>query len=163
MEIRVAGRRHATLAPQADVLFVRTASLICAIPLAHVAETMRPLPMEPAAGAPPFVLGLSVIRGQPVPVVDLGSLLGDHAARPARWVTLRVGARRVALAVDAVVGAHHLGSATLEELPPLLRDAHSGRVESLGALDSQLLLVLRTTRLLPEDLWDSPVPKETSP
>ena len=52
------------------VLVVMVGARACAIPLDHVAETMRPLPIEPVAGTPGFVRGVSVIRGAPTPVVD---------------------------------------------------------------------------------------------
>ena len=49
---------------------------LCALPVGHVGETMRPLPVETLAGGPPFAPGVSVIRGQPTPVVDLAEVLG---------------------------------------------------------------------------------------
>jgi purine-binding chemotaxis protein CheW len=132
------------------VLIVRATTRLCALPLVHVIEIMRPLPMEPARQAPAYVRGLSIIRGQPVPVVDLGLLLGDgDGARTARFVALRVDDRYVALAVDAVIKVRELDAAALRDMPPLLKDG-LGAVETLGTLDAQLLLVLRAARLLPE-------------
>src|SRR5205809_310773 len=58
------------------VLIVAVRSGACALPLMHVIETMRPLPIEPMACALSFVRGISIIRGAPTPVVDLGALLG---------------------------------------------------------------------------------------
>ena len=86
-------------------LLVRAGPRICALSLADVVETMRPGPIEPLAGAPEVVRGLAVIRGAPVPVVDLASLLGDgeHSV-PTRFVTVRTGERNVALLVDEVMG-----------------------------------------------------------
>lgn len=115
---------------------------------------MRPLPAEPLADMPPFVRGLAIIRGAAVPVVDLSSLLGDDdARRRGRYVTLRVGARRIALAVEAVIGIRDLDAVALEAMPPLLSAAQAERVSAMGALDGQLLLVLGTARLLSEAQW----------
>ncbi len=61
------------------VLVVMVGARACAFPLHHVAETMRPLPIEPVAGTPSFVRGVSVIRGMPTPVVDLKALLESSA------------------------------------------------------------------------------------
>src|SRR5688572_23698801 len=94
-------------------LLCRVRSATCALPLADVLECMRPLPLESLAGAPPFVLGAALIRGLPVAVLDLGALLAGTPARAERWVTLRVGERSVALAVDAVVGIQPLEGAEL--------------------------------------------------
>jgi purine-binding chemotaxis protein CheW len=123
-----------------------------ALPMEHVVETMRPLPLTPVATAGPGVLGVSVIRGEPLPVVDLGGLLSsqgaDERAKPSRYVSIRVGSRRVALAVDAVIGVRELDATTLHETPPLLRSS-SATVTSLGALDRELIAVLDAGRLLP--------------
>src|ERR1039458_3558579 len=90
------------------MLLCRVHGRRCALPLEHVVETMRPLPIGPLAGAPPGVSGLAVIRGAPVPVVDLSRLfssdVGYIEVAPTRFVTVRVGQRVVALAVDRVEG-----------------------------------------------------------
>jgi len=51
------------------------------------------------------------------------------------------------------MGVQALRSVSLEELPALLREAKSEVVETLGALDAKLLLVLKTARLVPGSLW----------
>lgn len=136
------------------LLICRIGSRLCGIPLECVLETMRPLPVEPLGNAPAFVNGLSLIRGRPTPVIDAPRLLGaatDQKAR-GRYVTLRLGARCAALAVDAVLGVRQVDLAELDELPALLRD-HNQSVTALGALDHQLFLVLERTRLVPEAVW----------
>lgn len=138
---------------QALALFCRVGARLCALPLEHVIETMRPLPIEPLAGTPPFVHGLSIIRGVPVPVLHIGQLLSGEGTFPGRFVTVKLRKRCVALAVDGVLSVNPLPTASLNELPPLLRDAGSEAVSAIGALDAELLLVLRTARLIPEDLW----------
>jgi purine-binding chemotaxis protein CheW len=135
-------------------LLVVAGSRTCAIPIAYVVETMRPLPVEAIAGAPSFLLGLSVIRGTPVPVVNVGVVMGGDGAQViSRFVALKLGERRVALAVAAVIGMRQLDPASMTEMPPLLRGARADVVEAIGVLDAQLLLVLGTGRLLSEELW----------
>jgi purine-binding chemotaxis protein CheW len=141
-------------ADQVRCLLVRVASLKCALPLPHVVETMRPLPVETLWGLPPFVVGLSVIRGASTPVVDLSALLGrPPSEKVTRFVTLRLADRRAALAVDEVLGTCDLAPEVLAELPPLLGEQAAERVEAIGVLDAQLLLVLRVSRLVPETVW----------
>jgi purine-binding chemotaxis protein CheW len=112
---------------------------------------MRPLPIEPLASAPAFVLGVAIVRGEPVPVVDVGALLGSsEATRPTRFVTLSIDGRSVALALEGVVGVRALPLEAMGALPPLLRDVHGDAVAALGTLDSKLLLTLRAARLVPE-------------
>ena len=138
------------------VLIVRTGTRRCALRATHVIEIMRPLPMEPFANSPGFVLGLAVIRGVPVPVVDLAGLLGgaesEGAGGISRFVSLRVDKRCVALAVEEVIDLRTLYASRLEELPPLLADK-SGAMHAIGILDAQLLLLLGTARMIPEGTW----------
>jgi len=124
---------------------------------------MRPLPVESISGTPPFVIGLAVIRGAAVPVIDVAVLLGGTRSVPTRFVTFKVGERRAALVVDAVVGVRSLEKETLRDLPPLLQDAGGGAVESIGTFDAEILIVLRAIRLVPETVWasleqDGPLP-----
>jgi purine-binding chemotaxis protein CheW len=134
-------------------LLIRVAAHTCALQLSNVIEVMRPLPAEALAGAPEMVLGLSVIRGRPVPVVALGALFdaGDSPAK--RLVVVRTGDKQVALAVDAVLGVGEFTSSTLSGMPPLLRNATAGVVDTIGTLDSDLLFVLNTAGIVPDELW----------
>lgn len=129
---------------------------LCALPLECVTETMRPLPVTPLAGMPAFIRGMSVIRGHAIPVVDAGALLGSgEASVPGRFVTLKVDGRQVALAVEQVVGIRGLAADSLHDLPLLLSEASSYLVESIGMLDTEFLLVLRTARIIPDSVWTS--------
>jgi purine-binding chemotaxis protein CheW len=114
---------------------------------------MRPLPVEPLAGAPPFVLGLSIIRAIPVPVVDAAALLGETGSRPTRFVTVKAGAHRVAISVAEIVGLRAIGPETLHALPPLLREAGETVVASIRALDHELLVVLQSARLVSDEVF----------
>jgi purine-binding chemotaxis protein CheW len=132
------------------------AALVCvvgttrvALPLAHVIEVMRPLPIEPiGAASARGVLGVSMIRGAPTVVVDATVVIGQAAAAPERFVTLRTGDRIVALAVQDVIGVEAL--AAPHALPPLLRDADADVLAQIAARDTTLLAVLETSHLLPE-------------
>ena len=126
---------------------------------------MRPLPIEPIAGTPGFVRGVSVIRGLPTPVVDLKALLesSDNSPSYGRFVTLKYDARRVVIGVDSVVGLRNLDSAQLGELPPLLRDVTADLIESFGTLDAQLLLVLHAARIVPDEVWATLAAAELAP
>ena len=117
---------------------------------------MRPLPVERLARMPSFVLGLSVVRGTPAPVIDAAGMLGAlDAAPPGRFVAMRIGDRVAVLAVSAVLGVRYLSRDSLGDLPALMGDASVEVVETIGTLDSALLLVLRSGRIVPPGVWDA--------
>jgi purine-binding chemotaxis protein CheW len=126
---------------------------------------MRPLPIEPVAGTPGFVRGVSVIRGIPTPVVDLKALLdnSENSSSYGRFVTLKLDARQVVIGVDSVVGIKNLDSVQLGELPPLLRDVTAELIESFGTRDAQLLLVLRASHIVPDEVWTTLAAAQTAP
>jgi purine-binding chemotaxis protein CheW len=134
-----------------SLLVVDAGGCRAGIPLACVRETMRALPITAVAGTPHFVLGLSIIRGATVPVVDLGAVLGarEEPRRIGRVVTLEVDGRAVALAVERVIGVSELDARSFERMPQLLSRAAHESVSALALHDSTLLLVLEAARLVP--------------
>lgn len=138
------------------VLLARLGSRLCALPLASVVECMRPLPTEPLPGMPPFLLGMSIIRGVPVPVVDLNVLIGLQSEIPcSRFVLLRLEARRVAVAVTSVVGVCRFENEVMLNLPPLLQEINAESVTAIGVRDAQFLFVLQLGRVVTAELMES--------
>lgn len=129
-------------------LIVQAGALRCALPLAHVREVMRPLPVKTAAGLASGVLGASVIRGVPLPVLSLAHLLHQPQVEPARFVVLRTPGRDCVLAVDAVHSIDHLPADTWQQLPSLLRRVESA--EQIGAEDQDLIVSLSMARIVSE-------------
>lgn len=142
----------------AMVLLCHVGDLLCALPVEHVVETLRPLPLEPL-GTSELVRGVAIVRGTPVPVIDAGVALGRPRLTAARrWIVLRLDVRRAAMAVDEVVGVSKVTNASFAALDPLLagRDhgsaAHgttAASIQSLAAIDQALMVVLRAARLVP--------------
>ncbi len=141
---------------RAAAVLVRARAWVCALSAEFVIETMRPLPIEPVAGAPTFVLGMSIVRGEVTPVVALGILLGAiERTPPRRFVLVRVGARRAVLAVDEVLGVEMLASRSLDASPGLLSEVLPRDVARIGVLDRSVLVMLEAGRLLSEDTWQA--------
>ena len=153
---RSASTDRAFLGQRQAVVLCQVGAVVCALPLEHVSETLRPLPVEALSGTAAFIDGVSLIRGVPVPIVDLARLLGNVSAEPrTRLVVVKVGERRAALAVARVIGVRSLESAAVLDLPPLLGGASSEVIRTIGSLDARLLFVLETSRMLPESSWVS--------
>lgn len=145
--------------PAADgataTLVVRAGERLAAVPLAAVSETMRPLPVQRLPGTSRFVRGVSVVRAEPVPVLDLGALLGGTGEdRVGRFVTLRsADGRAFALAVGDVVGIRQLPQQVLRELSPVLGTESKEVAGAMAVLDEELVVLLRAAVLVPADVW----------
>lgn len=123
----------------------------CALPSASVIETFRPLQVRPVADAPPAVLGLAVVRGEPAPVVDLAALIGAPPAPCRRWISLRVADRVVVLAVTEVHGLIRLPETGRTDLPPLLQSARTELIAQMASRDGALIALLEPARLVDHD------------
>lgn len=132
------------------MLSVHAGGRHCGLPLREVVEVLRPLPLQPEPGAPAWMLGRTIIRGESAPVIDLSALLKAPRARCRRFVSLRAGTQAIALAVERVDGVATLLEETLLGLPALLPPSELDGIEGLRAGDRELLAMLGSARLLPE-------------
>lgn len=132
-------------------LLAQAGSHLCAIPVADVVETMRPLPVERLPGMPAELLGLSFVRGAAVPVVDLARVLaeGGDAHAISRYVLVRGRDRRFALAVAAVPGIDALDDAELDAGAALAAEIAAPCVAAITRRGARSLVVLDVARLLP--------------
>jgi purine-binding chemotaxis protein CheW len=118
-------------------------------------ETMRPLPVETFTRAPDHVAGLSIIRGQPTPVVSMRSVMGEASQAPGRYVTVKIADRVVALAFDAVLGVHGLSHQRAIDLPPLLSGIAGDAIRQIGSKDEALFLFLEAGLIFPPGLIET--------
>ncbi len=138
------------------LLLFRAATKLCALPLCHVVEILRPLPIEQLPDMPAFVAGASLIRGLPTPIVDAGVLLdGARLDRPARLVSVRTPSGRVAgLLASEVLGIRDDTQLDATGMPPLLSGSPREFIATLARLDEEFLAILDSGRLVPEPIWE---------
>jgi purine-binding chemotaxis protein CheW len=137
------------------VLIAQVGTLACAIPVEHVIETMRPLPVEPLGHGAAYVRGVAVIRGEPTIVIDAAVLFGQgvkaSAGARSRFVVVRAATKAAALLVDSVDEVRAIAQAELGALPALARTASSDVIAAIAAVDSKLVVVLEATKLMPSE------------
>lgn len=136
-------------------LIVTAGALRCALPLSVVREVMRPQPVKAAAGLAPSVLGASVIRGLPLPVVSLCRLLHQPEAEETRFVVVRTPGRDCVLAVGAIQSISSVDPGAWQKMPNLLRRIESA--EAISVDDQDLMVSLSMARLIAE------LPEEPNP
>jgi purine-binding chemotaxis protein CheW len=137
----------------ARLLIVRAGTRLSALPLSAVAETMRPLPVRSVSGAPSGLMGVARIRGEILPVVDLAAVVeGIPGSNISRFIVVKAGEKRVALAVEQVVQVADERLFARHALPALLGAATAG-LAAIAEFEAELLLVLEASRLVPEAVW----------
>ncbi|GGM29897.1 chemotaxis protein CheW [Dactylosporangium sucinum] len=122
-------------------LIFSVGELLCALPLGDVVETIRPLPVQAVADSADALLGVAVIRGQAVPVLDTARLLGVPAPPAERFITTRAA---VAFATGPVLGVRDVASGAALPLTPALGAGAARVVTAVGVLDARPLLFVRS-------------------
>ncbi len=151
--------------PPADercVVF-RAGTLLAGLPLRDVVETLRPLPVRPLAGTQPFVRGLTILRGRPAPVVDVGLLLTAHEAPVQRYLAVGTARGPVALATGEVLGLRHPDGDTVQRNVALLGPAAARLVDAVGSLDGEPLFLLHSLAVVPDAVWAAVAAAEREP
>jgi purine-binding chemotaxis protein CheW len=105
----------------AEVLVVVVGARELAVPTAHVREVAALGSATPLPTGPALVVGLTQLRGQIVPLLDLAP--GGGAARTPKpndaLLVVELGAARAALLVDRVVGVRSGGELPLLDVARL--------------------------------------------
>jgi purine-binding chemotaxis protein CheW len=136
-------------------LVFRAGSLLCALRLDEVIETMRPLATHPMAATPAYVRGICIMRGMPTPVVDVARVLGGGEAEVARFVAVRTERGPVAFATGEVVGIRPAVADSGSGQAALLGSAPGGLVAGIGRIGTEPLLLLQSMRVVPDDVWEA--------
>ncbi|MFD0524727.1 chemotaxis protein CheW [Paractinoplanes durhamensis] len=136
-------------------LVFRAGPLLCALQLDEVIETMRPLETQPLAGTPPFVLGISVLRGVPTPVIDVSRLLRGDQGEPERYVAVQTERGAVALATGEIIGIRNVDTSATGGHPALLGGRSSRLVAGVGTIGAEPLLLLQSMRAVPDEVWEA--------
>ena len=122
---------------------VKVAGEAYAMPVEHVLEAAELGKVRAVPGARPELLGITSMRGQILPVVDLARLLGVHrAAPPGRLLVAEARDFRVGFAIDEVTGIGDLGQP--EELDD---DTGSGLLAGATLSDGELVGVVDVPRV----------------
>jgi len=138
------------------VLLVQAGTRNIAIPLGDIVETLRPLAVDPLQTSLGYLAGVSVVRGEPVPVVDLAALLQPGAkGGQGRWVVLKGKPSSVVLSVDRIVGLKRLDRAQMKEVPPLLREFHTDLARAIVLQDAHCTTLIDASRI-PERVPSAP-------
>jgi purine-binding chemotaxis protein CheW len=142
---------------QARWLRLRCGSQIYGLELLKIREVVLPAPLLPVRGASPCLAGLMNLRGQVVPVIDLGLQLGDTAVEdtPAtRIVVLEEHGDTLGLRVSTVEDVAVVSDAQIEGAhTSRLAPVGDHRIRGIARLGGAVMLLLDASRLLSMPLY----------
>ncbi|MFB1483139.1 chemotaxis protein CheW [Corallococcus sp. RDP092CA] len=134
---------------QREMVRFKAAGQAYALESRFILEVMRAPELTPLPGAPPLLRGLTLLRGEVLPVVELAPLFGRPASQGTGPV-LVVGAARAELGLrtDEVEEVTVLAGAELLPAPPSLEEEAGALVSGVGPDGT---LVLEGEALLADD------------
>jgi purine-binding chemotaxis protein CheW len=112
--------------------------------IGDVKESLALRPLTRVFLTPPWLAGIMNLRGEVVPVIDLGRFLDLGASTTAgddgRIVVAQRGVRRAGLLVDALAELRVVDLAALEPPPATLAPARANLLRGLARLDDGALV-----------------------
>jgi purine-binding chemotaxis protein CheW len=155
----VGGQQGGVLAPALDAgvaaLVFRAGPFYCALSLGEVIETMRPLATRPLVGTPPYVRGLTILRGAPAPVIDMTRLLTGVETTVNRYVAVRAGRGPIVCATGPVLGVRQVHVEPPEGPAALLSGVSRTLIAAVGTVGTEPLLLLHSIAAVPDEVWEA--------
>ena len=135
-------------------LLIRSGRLTCAIPASEVVRIVRGLTCHPVPVSDAHFLGLAQYGGDPLPVLDLHTLVEGQASGRRHHSTVILGRRRsrshllVGLAIDEALRVVSIGTEPST-------DQGDSLVGAVVEMEGEAVKVLRTELLLREEAQKS--------
>lgn len=145
-----------SVAPDGDVQIVvfAVAGELYAADIAVVHEIGPLQRITPVPGLPPYLRGVTNLRGRVIPVVDLRLRLGLAAGPPTaatRIAVVETAAGTVGMIVDGVVEVQRLAAGALEPPPTAVGEADDASVLGVARSQGRLVTLLDLERVLARD------------
>jgi len=145
---RLAARRAADLGKRVEYLAFGLAGEAYAVPIALVAEILKPLPITHVPRAPHVVVGLMTVRGRLITVIDLRRRLRlPETPIDPRILIADTGEEQIGLLVDEVMQVYRLAEAEIESAQVLGGDQQA-YLAGIGRPEGALLILLDLRPLL---------------
>jgi purine-binding chemotaxis protein CheW len=121
------------------------------VQIGKVQEIIRMQPITRVPNAPPFIEGVTNLRGRVIPVLDLRQRFGfaaGESTRRSRIVVAELGRHTVGMVVDGVSEVLMIPAGAVEPPSVLVTTADSEYLQGVAKLDERLVLLLDLDRVL---------------
>lgn len=100
---------------------------------------------------PPYVKGVTNLRGSVLPVLDLRirfALEAQEDTRQTRIMIVTMGSIKAGIIVDGVSEVLRVSEESIEPLPPMLNSVDSAFLKGIARLENRLIILLDLSRVL---------------
>jgi len=128
------------------------------VDIGSVREITRVVDITHIPEAPSFIQGVTNLRGQIIPVVDLAKQFGltpqEKLPESARIVVTEVGGQTVGMLVDEVPEVLKIPDENIEPTPELIQtEVRKDYIKGVGKLENRLIVLLDLEKVLaPQEL-----------
>jgi purine-binding chemotaxis protein CheW len=101
--------------------------------------------------APPFMEGITNLRGSVLPIIDLNKRFGlepEAETRETRIITVILDAMKIGMIVSAVSEVLTIDDSTIEPTPAMCRGIRSEFIVGVAKIGARLVILLDLTKML---------------
>ncbi len=122
-----------------------------AIPMERIQEFIASRPLTRIPNAPAFIRGLINLRGQVLPMIDLGMKLGLPPLKDSKFdiiLIVEVDGRRLGLKVSGVTELLDIEEESIQETPDFSSRIQTAFVRGICHIEEELVILLDIDHLL---------------
>ncbi len=121
-----------------------------AIPITVVREIINMPDITKIPQSPPYLKGITNLRGSVIPVVNLKQLINlpDTSEEEKKVIVIASGRITFGILVDGITGVVSIENEAIES-PEAIPHGQSDQVEGVAKLDNRLILILNARKLIP--------------
>jgi chemotaxis protein CheZ len=122
------------------------------IPILKVREIVNMPSITRMPQAPPYIEGVTNLRGSVIPIINLKRLvhLGDNGSKGNKIIVVASGRITFGILVDGITGVVNIDESEIEHPEKFLND-DVDQVEGVAKLNNRLVVLLDTKKLLPAE------------
>lgn len=121
------------------------------IEITRVKEIIKPREITRLPHTPDFIEGVTNLRGEVIPVIDLKKRFGIGSSQTTednRIIIAEVDGNRVGFIVDAVTEVLRIPESAIDPPPRSVAGLKAEYLQGIGKLENRLLIVLDVARIL---------------
>lgn len=124
---------------------------VYAVQVTRIQEIVRLQPITPIPRAPDYVQGMTNLRGQVIPVIDLVKRFGlgeVQQTKATRIIVAELPGQMVGMMVDNVISVAQLPKDSIEPPPSVVLSVDSQFIQALTQYRERLLILLNLDKVL---------------